>query len=304
MIRELIKFNGWKLPALAVIGLCLALLSVMSRPETVDKKPIGVPPKSSYEKNIAGIGIVEPVSGFIAVGVELPGIVREIRVHVGQMVKKGEILYVLDQRDIDAQIATLKSNLSSAKVQMETAKAAFDIVRHLENDPAVAKDDFNNRKFAYLTSLANVDVIKSQLEQAYTTKARLNVIAPLDGMVLEVNVHLGEFATAGEVSIPLIRMGGVSDLRVRVEVDEEFLNRINPKVEAYGTFRDDPTTKIPLVFSHFESYVRPKTNLVVANQRVDTRVVQALYLLPRTIKPKFVGQQMDVYIKDTVQVPL
>lgn len=304
MIRELIKFNGWKLPAIAVIGLCLALSSVFSRSEKVHKDPLGIPPKSTYEKNIAGVGVVEPVSSLIAVGAELSGIVREMRVRVGQIVKKGDVLYILDQRDIDAQIASIKSNLNSAKVQMQTAKAAFDLVKDLENDPAISKDDFNHRKFTYLSSLANIDVIKSQLEQAYTTKARLHVTAPLDGMIIEVNVRLGEYATAGIVPVPLIRMGNVSRLRVRVEVDEEFINRINPKLEAYGMFRDDPTTRIPLVFSHFENYVRPKTNLVVANERVDTRVVRALYLLPETFKAKFLGQQMDVYIKDTNQVPL
>lgn len=304
MIKELIKFKGWKLPAIAMVGLCLALLSVLSRPESVPKDPVGIPPKSTYEKNIAGVGIVEPVSSLIAVGAELSGIVREIRVRVGQIVKKGDVLYILDQRDIDAQITAIKSNLNSAKVQMQTAKAAFDLVKDLENDPAVSKDDFNNRKFAYLSSLANIDVIKSQLEQAYTTKSRLHVTAPINGMIIEVNVRLGEFATAGIVPVPLIRMGDVSRLRVRVEVDEEFINRVNPKRQAYGLFRDDSTTQIPLVFSHFENYVRPKTNLVVANQRVDTRVLVAIYLLPQNIKSQFLGQQMDVYIKDTDQVPL
>ena len=230
-------------------------------------------------------------------GAELPGVVRALHVKVGDPVKKGDPLFSLDQREIDAQINTLEASLSASNVKAEDATAQYTIVTNMQDKRAIAQDDYNRRKFAQDLAVANVNEIEAQLAQARTTKDRLTVKAPINGQVLEVNIRPGEFASAGVLEQPLMRMGDISTLHIRVEIDEENAASVSENAPAKAYRRGDPSTAVALKFIRFEPFVRPKQNLAVAGQRVDTRVLQIVYAVEKTDIPVLIGQQMDVFIK-------
>jgi len=290
------KTAGWKLPIIGLIALVFALTSVFGRKTSPSAKPAITPPVTPYAQTIAGIGVIEPCSELIAIGTELSGIVRDIHVTVGQVVEKDAPLFSLDQRDIDAQIATLEATLKSAKVQAEDAQAQFNLVKDIQDKRAIAKDDYDRRKYAAKLSQSRLLEIKAQLMQAKTTKKRLKIASPIKGTILDINIRPGEFATAGALAEPLLRMGDISTLHVRVEFDEENAKRLPKNAPAKAYQRANPSP-YPLKFIRLEPYVTPKQNLAVAGQRVDTRVLQAIYALPKdtSLLP---GQQMDVFVKD------
>lgn len=298
MKKPRVLFMRWKLPYVAFFSLVFALVVVFMRAKPELKTPLISPPKGQYLKNIAGIGIIEPKSEIISIGVELAGVVRDVLVKVGDYVKNGDMLFALDQRDIDAQIVTLEHSLNAAKVQAADASAQFSIVSDIKDKRAVSKDDFNRRKFGKELAAARMEEIKAQLRQARTTKERLTIKAPIDGRVLELNIRPGEFAGANASSQPLMRMGDVSTLYVRVEIDEENVSHVCAENLAQGLLRGNPSNPITLSFVRFEPYIKPKYNLAVAGQRVDTRVLQVIYALPEKTQSVFVGQQMDVFIED------
>lgn len=303
MIKLWQKTEGWKLPLLALMGLAFALVSVFGREEKPPKEPLVMPPVAQYEASIAGLGIVEPKSELISIGTELSGIVRDIYVMVGDKVNKGAPLFSLDQRDIEAQINTLEAALKSAEIQAEDTRVQFKIVESVSDKRAVSKDDYNRRKFAADLSKARVSEIEAQLEQAKITKERLTVTAPIDGTILDINIRPGEFAAAGFLDEPLIRMGDLSGLNIRVEFDEENAAKISDKASAKAYKRGDTSQLYPLSFERFEPYVAPKQNLAVAGQRVDTRVLQVIYSLPE--RPNLlVGQQMDVYVDELGRIEI
>ena len=292
------KTRGWKLPLFALIAFSFALSYVLTRPQAVAKAPVVAPSASPYASAVGGIGVVEPKSETISIGVDIPGVVRTIHVKVGDKVKKGQPLFTLDTREVDAQIASLEASIASAKVQAQDAAAQYGIVASMKDRRAVAKDDVNRRLYAKQLAAAKVREAEAQLQQAKTTKARSTINAPITGQVLEVNVRPGEFASAGVLPSPLMRMGDTSQLYVRVEIDEENAAGIDPNATATGFRRGDTTNGIGLSFVRFEPFVKAKQNLAVAGQRVDTRVLQILYSIddPKQ-NPTFVGQQMDVFIE-------
>ncbi|TAE34505.1 MAG: efflux RND transporter periplasmic adaptor subunit [Alphaproteobacteria bacterium] len=286
----------WKLPYIAVLGSVFALASVLGRSEPEAKTPQVAPPQAEYKQSIAGIGVIEPKSELVSIGVELSGVVRNVMVQVGDVVKKGDVLFRLDERDIDAQIETLEKSLISAKIQAADAAAQYATVTGLDDMRAVAKDEVNRRRYAKELATSRIEEIKAQLNHARTTKARLSVRAPMDGEVLEVNVRPGEFASAGALPQPLIRMGDVSTVHVRVEIDEEYASHIDEHSKAQAMRRGNSEERLPLTFVRFEPYIKPKQNLAVANQSVDTRVMQVIYALPQGSVKMYIGQQMDVFI--------
>ena len=63
------------------------------------------------------------------------------------------------------------------------------------------------------------------------------VKAPIDGAILKVNVRLGEYAQAGVLSDPLMTMGSVDPLHIRVDIDETETWRIRPGHAALARLR-------------------------------------------------------------------
>jgi HlyD family secretion protein len=208
-----------------------------------------------------------------------------------------------------------------ARFAMERAKAAYDqalaSVQEAVGGVAVAQGavaDAQSR-IASATSAAQsarASIIEGQesakAAQAGSAQAgaqarvvatdlqRLVVRAPIAGQVLRLNVRLGEFASAGPLADPLVAMGAVDPLHVRVQIDEEDAARISAGAPAEATLRGDATKRIPLTFVRFEPQAIPKTNLNGGGERIDTRVVEAIYAFNRGELSAFVGQQMDVYV--------
>lgn len=148
-------------------------------------------------------------------------------------------------------------------------------------------------------------VSKSQVAQAEALVARIKtdldrliVRAPVDGRVLQVNVRLGQFA-AMTWKEPLVVLGDLRKLHVRVDIDEQDVPYFQRGLRAVATLKGRPQVRFPLEYVDVEPYVIPKVNLTGSNSdRVDTRVLQVIYALPdnRPI-PLYVGQQMDVYLE-------
>jgi multidrug resistance efflux pump len=143
---------------------------------------------------------------------------------------------------------------------------------------------------------AVVDRAKAQVEQAQTELDRLTVKALVDGEVLQVNVHPGEFVgTPPERA--LVVLGSTKQLHVRVDIDEYDIPRFVPDAPARAVLKGQSTDFFPLRFVRIEPYVIPKKSLTGDNtERVDTRVLQVIYAVDATDKRLFVGQQVDVFI--------
>ena len=118
------------------------------------------------------------------------------------------------------------------------------------------------------------------------------------GRVLQVRLRPGEYASGGSGSPAWLSSGTVTPLHVRVDVDEHEAWRVEPDAPAVGQVRGNADLSTPMEFVRFEPYVIPKQSLTGAsNERVDTRVMQAIYRIKRDDLRLFVGQQMDVFIE-------
>jgi multidrug resistance efflux pump len=147
-------------------------------------------------------------------------------------------------------------------------------------------------------------VARAKLEQAKALAAqtqiqleRLVVRAPIDGVVLQVNARVGEFAPSGVLQQPLILFGDLSTLHVRVDIDESEAWRLRPGSNAVATVRGNSAMSVDLAFVRVDPYVVPKRSLTGdTSERVDTRVLQVIYGFDPSALQVFVGQQMDVFV--------
>jgi multidrug resistance efflux pump len=144
---------------------------------------------------------------------------------------------------------------------------------------------------------AAVDLADAQVKQTETDIDRAIVRAPVDGVVLQVNVRPGEYV-ATPSSQALVMLGETQQkVHVRVDIDEHDIPRFKAGAPARASLRGTPEVSYPLTFVRVDPYVIPKKSLTGENtERVDTRVLQVIYALDVAGRPIYVGQQLDVFI--------
>ena len=254
-------------------------------------------PDAPYQKFVAGSGLIEASTENIAIGTNIAGIVTRIDVQIGSMVKKGDPLFTIDDRAQSALVAFKKAAVKVAESQLVHSKYESDIGEELVAKKVISIEDRITREHTVKTNEAQLEQAKADLMAAITDLERLAVRAPVDGQIMQLKVHLGEFAPTGVLAQPLILMGSVTPMCVRVDVDENDAWRVRSGASARGYLRGNKDINVPLKFVRFEPYVIPKVSLTgESTERVDTRVLQVIFSFDRGDKPISVGQQMDIYI--------
>jgi HlyD family secretion protein len=294
------------LPIIALAALTFGVISVVrSQPRREATNPPSPPPASSYAQTVAAVGLVETSTENIAVGTEIAGVVTNIYVDVGGRVKAGDPLFTIDSRSTRAELATRQATVQVAEAALAEAKYQLELGQRLADQKVLSVEENKNRGYAAQKAEAQLAQARAQLKSIETDLERLTVCAPVDGQVLQVKVHLGEFAPTGALPTPLILLGNVDKLHVRVDVEEHEASRVQPGAKAVAAVRGNADLKTPLAFVRFEPFVVPKKSLTGdSTERVDTRVLQVIYRIEDANLPLFVGQQMDVFIDATNQRPV
>ena len=291
-------FRKYLVPLLALIGLLIAVFAVIrgDRP-AVQTKPVSEAPQSPYAVSVVGSGIVEAGTRNISIGTPVASIVSKVFVQVGSNVKAGDPLFALDDHAVSAELAVRRAAKQVAEAQLADARHEFSLTESLAGLGLNSMEDRERKRFAVQKAEAQVALAQSELESGETDLEQLTVRAPVDGQVLQREVQPGEFAVASGSTHPLIILGGITPLHVRVDVNENDAWRVRDGAAAFGTLRGNRMIGTALKFVRFEPYVVPKHSLTGDNtERVDTRVLQVIFSFERGDLPIFVGQQMDVFI--------
>lgn len=293
MIRKYI------LPLLAVLGLALGITTALAPVKLPAlAAPLAEPARPPFAKFVAGSGIVESASENIAIAPRVSGVVTDVFVKPGTKVKAGDPLFALDSREKLAEIAVRRAAVKVGVSRVEQTRQQFDLWKGVTDRRAVSEDELITRKYAFGSAEAELELRQRELEQSQTDLDLLTARAPIDGEVLQVKVHPGEFAPANVVQSPLILLGSTNPLHLRVDVDEADAWRIGAAPAARAFVRGNSELSVPLTFVRFEPYVIPKRTLTgESTERVDTRVLQMIFRLETPDFPLFVGQLMDVFIE-------
>jgi multidrug resistance efflux pump len=171
------------LPALALAMLFFAVYHV-SRAQQIKPRPAppAAPPRTPFPDGVAGSGIVEPESENIAIGSAFPGIVAEVNVRVGDRVKKNQVLFRLDDRQLRAELKYREANLASAEAQLEKLEA---LPRPEERPPSKAKveearannldqqDQFRRAQVLYAQRVINEEELVRRRQAAQMAEQQL-----------------------------------------------------------------------------------------------------------------------------------
>jgi HlyD family secretion protein len=186
----------------------------------------------------------------------------------------------------EQDVIVRREALAAAQANLQRFQADLDLLEagSWEYDRDVARTAVSKAE-------AEVTKIETELD-------RLIVRSLVAGRVLQVNVRPGEFVGAPP-NQPLVIVGNIDLLHVRVDIDEFDIPRFSSAAKASAVPRGSLQERYPLSFVRVEPFVVPKKSLTGdTTERVDTRVLQVIYACDPTDRPPlFVGQQVEVYIE-------
>jgi multidrug efflux pump subunit AcrA (membrane-fusion protein) len=305
-----------------IVSMAGVLQTIRAREMTAPPPPPVAPPPKPYGSGLAATGILEALNENVSIGTPVSGLVLEIpdTIAVNAKVKEGDVLFLLDDRELRAQllgqqaaVAVAKANIDVAQAQLAKAQDMLKSVQSVPDQRAISQDDLRNRSNDVAVGKAQLAAAEAQFQastaEVQQTKLlidRLTVRAPKDGTILQLNIREGEFASPNNKDAPIV-LGDLSFFQVRTDVDEQNAPRVKAGEPATAYLKGDSTTPYALEFIRIEPYVIPKISLTGAStERVDTRVLQVIYRLkaPEN-KSLYVGQQVDVFIREpnTVSAP-
>ncbi|QFT76289.1 efflux RND transporter periplasmic adaptor subunit [Erythrobacter sp. THAF29] len=167
-------------------------------------------------------GVIE-APGTIAARREMPvGIVGEggrvvsVPVDAGDWVRQGQVLAVIDRSVQNQQAAAQAAQIEVARADAELAQANLDRALKLVDRGFVSKADVDRLTATRDAAVARVKVAEAQLSELRARNARLNVIAPAAGYVLERNVEPGQTVSGGTPALFRIARGGEMEMLARV----------------------------------------------------------------------------------------
>jgi HlyD family secretion protein len=299
------------LPSFAICGAIIGLLVVFwsQRKQPVPLIPFP-PPTSPYVHAIYGEGIAEASSHDLSIGSPFSEVVTKVYVVEGDYVKKGDPLFQLDTRLFQAQAETARNQIRAAIINMENLRTQFGFYESLSDKRAVSKQQYEQSYYAFKEAEEQVAVAKGVLGEVNANIERSLIRAPIDGKVLQVNIHVGEVAPnvppiSSQVitpysssQFPLLILGRVEPLYLRIDIDQEDAWRYKKGTPATAFVRGNSHLRYPLQFVRIEPFMIPKASFTgQTTERIDTRVLQVLYRFESTDIDIYPGQVLDVYLE-------
>lgn len=179
-------------------------------------------------------------TGTIAARREVPvGVVGEggrvvsVPLDAGAWVRQGQVLAVIDRSVQRQQAAGLAASIEVARADANLAQANLDRALKLVDRGFISKADVDRLTATRDAAAARVKVSQAQLREANARTARLNILAPTAGLILERNVEPGQTVSAG--SPPLFRIAKGGEMEVMAQVSESQLASLPKGVNAQVT---------------------------------------------------------------------
>ena len=191
----------------------------------------------TVENTVTATGTLEPVET-VEVGTQVSGKVVTIYVDYNSVVKKGDLLCELDKLTLNESLSRAQANLTSSESQLKYAKLTFERTKQLYEANAATLADFEAAQNTYTQAQMSMKNAKAQYDQAKVDLGYADIFSPIDGVVLDRAVEVGQTVAASFSTPTLFTLANdLTRMQVEANVDEADIGQV--KLNQRVTFTVD-----------------------------------------------------------------
>ncbi|MCM2550979.1 efflux RND transporter periplasmic adaptor subunit [Burkholderia glumae] len=191
------------------------------------------------------------------------GTIVSVNFKDGALVKKGDVLFVIDPRPYQAEVDRAAAQLAAAQARDGYAQTDWQRAQRLLGDNAIARRDYDEKQNAAREASANVKAAAAALEAARINLGYTRIVAPISGRASRAEITLGNVVSAGATAAPLTTLVSVSPIYASFDADEQTYLRY------IGAVRDGHRAPVELGLANESGYSRSGVIDSVDN-RLDT----------------------------------
>lgn len=245
----------FKRRGLLIAGLCVAAVAVYATRgmwtggATTAKEPprprlISVEVAKAEKKvvpvDVSSIGTVTPISS-VALKSRLETTIVEVHFEDGARVKEGDLLFTLDARQIDAQIAQAEGNLARDRSQLVAAERDMKRFAELITKGATTQVNVDNAKTAFDNAIATIQANQALLDYLKVQKSYTLIKSPISGRISAATVKVGNFVRPADTS-PLATINQMAPVYVTFAIPQRVLSDLR---DAMKVGQSSVTATIP-----------------------------------------------------------
>jgi RND family efflux transporter MFP subunit len=147
------------------------------------------------------------------------GYIASVSLKPGREVKKGDVLFTIDQRPYEAALKRAKADLARARTQLALARSEHVRATKLLEQRAISQEEFDTRVSGSEQAEANVEAAAAALDTAALDLSFTRVESPISGLVSREEVTAGNLVAAGQTLLTTVV--SVDKIYVEFEGDEQ-----------------------------------------------------------------------------------
>ncbi len=194
----------------------------------------------------------------VAIKSRLDSQVVEVKFHDGDAVTQGQILFVLDDRSIKAQIQQLQATLQKEKAQLENNRLQYERAKSLIASKFIAQAQLDDAKSNYNAQSALVKAAQANLENNTVLLSYTTITAPINGRAGTINVTQGNNVKANDTQ-PLVTINQVSPIRVQFAIPERYYEKVKAAM----------AQSVPVIASRQDTQVNANGTLEYIDNTID-----------------------------------
>ena len=173
---------------------------------------------------------------------QVSGTLTRLCVEEGQAVRKGQILFIIDQVPYEAALQTAVANVESAKASLATAQLTYDSKEELYKENVISSFDLSTAKNSLLAAKAQLAQAKAQEVSARNNLSYTVVKSPADGVVGTLPYRVGALVSSA-LAQPLTTVSDNSDMYVYFSMTE---NQLLGLIRQYGS-KEEALKNMPAI---------------------------------------------------------
>ncbi|WP_374053153.1 macrolide transporter subunit MacA [Xenorhabdus taiwanensis] len=261
--------------------------------------------KGNFERSVLAVGKLDAVSK-VDVGAQVSGQLKNLYVKLGDKVKQGQLLALIDPQtakntvaEIQETAKSLEANLRGAQAELKLAQLKVNRLSHLFKLHLISRQELDSSITDMQSKSARIDDLVAQLKQnkakldtAKTNLQYTRITAPIEGIVTDIKTFQGQTVIAAQQAPTILTLANLDTMIVNAEVSEADVINLEPGQKVSFTILGAPGRQFHSVLKDILPTPQVENNAIFYYARFEVPNPEHILRLQMTAQVKIALQTL------------